>query len=132
MQKTKRCTIGFRQRRPVNACFFQQMKGAVDIRANKIVGAVDRPVDVTLGGEVDDSAGLFSLQQVAKRIAINNVSLLETIVRMSFYRTQVAEIARVGQFVEIRDMRWLGGDPMQDEVRADEARAARDQDEILH
>ena len=51
---------------------------------------------------------------------------------MGFDRPQVVEIARVGQLVEIQDARGFGGNPLENEVRANEAGAAGDEDEIFH
>ena len=116
VQETERGAIGFRKRRPVGARFFEQVECAVDVGANEIIGAVDGAVDVALGGEVNDGTRLFAPQQVAQEIAIDDVALLEAIARMGLDRTQVVEIARVCQLVEIQDARRFRGNPLENEV----------------
>src|SRR5208337_1586968 len=117
---------------PIGTCFFEQVEGAVDVGADEIVGAVDGAVNVALGGEVNDGAGLSAPQQAAHKIAIDDVALLEAIARMGFDGTQVVEIARVCQLIEIQDARGFGGNPLENEIRANESSAAGDQDEIFH
>jgi hypothetical protein len=93
---------------------------------------VDGAVDMAFGGEVNDGARLFAPQQVAQEITIDDVALLETIVCVCLESTQVVEIARVCQLVEIHDARAFRGNPLENEVRAYEARATGDEDEIFH
>src|SRR5260370_36767898 len=123
MQETERRAIGLGKHRPVGSRFFEQAESAVDIGADEIVGAVDGAVDVALSGEVNDSAGSLALEQVAQKIAIDNVALLEAIARVGFDGTQVVEIASEGQLVGVQDGRGLRGNPLQHELRADEARS---------
>jgi hypothetical protein len=75
---------------------------------------------------------LFAPQQVAQEIAIDDVALLEAIARVGLDGMQVVEIARVCQLVEIHDARRFRGHPLENEVRANEARATGDEDEIFH
>ena len=51
---------------------------------------------------------------------------------MGFDGTQIVEIARIRQLVEIQDARAFRGNPLQNEVRANEASATGDEDEIFH
>src|ERR1700693_130005 len=132
MQKAERRALGLGKRRPVGTRFFEQAECAVDVGADEIIGAVDGAVDVALGGEVNDGARLFAPQQVAQEIPIDDVALLEAIARVGFDGTQVVEIARVCQLVEIQDARRFGGNPLENEVRAYEARATGNEDEIFH
>src|SRR6266481_5248628 len=132
VEETERGAINFRKRQPIGACFFKQTECAVDIGADEIIGTVDGAVDVALGGEVNNGARLFAPQQVAQEITIDDVALLETIVCVRLDGTQVVEIARVGQLVEIQDAGRFRGDPLENEVRANKARATGDEDEIFH
>src|SRR5260370_41652919 len=132
MQETERRAIGLGKHRPVGSRFFEQAESAVDIGADEIVGAVDGAVDVALSGEVNDSAGSLALEQVAQKIAIDNVALLAAIARVGFDGTPVVEIASVGQLVEIQDSRAFRGNPLENEIRANEARAPGDENEIFH
>ena len=130
--ETKRRAIRFRQRRPISARFFKQAECAVDVGANKIVGAVDGPVDMALGGEMNDRARLFAPKQIAQTISVDDVAPLKAIARIAFDGSQVLEIAGVSQLVEIDDPRTLRGNPLENEIRADEARATGNQDSIFH
>src|SRR5208282_1130081 len=132
VQKTEGCAIGFGKRRPVGSRFFKQVECAVHVCADEIVGAVDGAIDVALGGEMNDGAGLFAPQQVEQKIAIDNVALLEAIARMGFDGAQVVEIACVSQLVEIQDAGRFRGNPLEDKVRANEASATSDKNEIFH
>ena len=132
MEEMERFAIGFRKRQPVGARFLEQAECAVDVGADEIIGAVDGAIDVALGGEVNDGARLFAPQQVAQEIAIDDVALLEAIARVGLDGMQVVEIARVCQLVEIHDARRFRGNPLENEVRANEARATGDEDEIFH
>ena len=51
---------------------------------------------------------------------------------MGFDGTQVVEIACVGQLVEIQDARAFRVNPLENEVRANEASTTGDEDEIFH
>ena len=87
---------------------------------------------MALGGEMNDGARLVALQQALDKFAIHNVALFEAIARMGLDRAQVIQIARVGEFVEIDDVCGFFGDPLQNEVRANEAGAAGYENEIFH
>src|SRR5438552_13652387 len=132
VEETERRAIGFRKRQPVGSRFLEETECAVDVGADEIIGAVYGAVDVAFGGEVNEGARLFAPQQVAQEIAINDVALLKAIARMGVDETQVVEIARVCQLVEVQDACRFRGDPLENEVRANEACATGDEDEIFH
>src|ERR1700722_6363425 len=123
MQKAKSAAIGLGQRGPVGTSFFKQREGSVDVRADEIVGAVNRSVDVALSCEMNDGARLFASEQSGEGFAVQNMAALETVVRVSFDCVQVVEIAGVSELVEIDDARVLGGNPLEDKVGADKASA---------
>jgi hypothetical protein len=54
MEESERLLLGRRQRRPVRPGGLQEPEGAHDVCIDEVARAVDRPVDVALGGEVDD------------------------------------------------------------------------------
>ena len=98
---------------------------------------MDGAVDVAFGSEVNNGAGPLASQQMPDEIAIDNVSLPEALAGMVLDGTQIVKIAGVGEFVEIENAERFGGravcgKAVQDEVGADEAGAAGDQDEIVH
>src|ERR1022692_445196 len=132
MQETERRAIRFRERGAVSPRLLQQAEGTVDVGANEIVRPVDGAIDVAFSREVDDGARLFPQEQFAQQVAIDDVALLEPIMWVGFDGAQVVEIARVSQFVKVQNTRAFGSDPLQDEVRANEARATGDEDQIFH
>src|ERR1700733_13760481 len=132
VKKAEGCAIRFRKLRPIGSGFLKQAKGAVDVGADEIIGTMNGAVYVAFGGEMNDRARLFAPQQFEQIFAIDYVSLLETIARIGFDRTQIVEIARVGQLVEIDDARSSRGDPLQNKVGADKAGATGDENEIFH
>ena len=81
----------------------------------------DRPVDVRLGGEVDDRVAV--LRRAGDGVRVGDVAMVELVLDAF----EVGAVAGVGELVEHHDvLAALGQAP--GEVRADEARAAGDED----
>jgi hypothetical protein len=89
-------------------------------------------IDVALSGEVDDGTWLLYDEYLAQSISIQDVALLKAVARMVLNRLQIAEIAGVGELIEIQQTRRLLRDPLQNEIRADESGAAGDENQIFH
>ena len=87
-------------------------------------------VDVALGGEVDD--GVDAGDELGDEVGVADVALDEAVAlgeRRAVDVAQVVEVAGVGQLVEVDDLVVVvRRQEMADEVAADEAGAARDQD----
>src|SRR5258708_7757180 len=132
VEEPERGAIGFWKCQPVGSCFLKQAECAVDVGADEIIGAVDGAVNMAFGGEMNDGTRLFAPQQVAQEITIDDIALLEAIAWVGLDGAQIVEIAGVCQLVEIQDTRRFGGNPLENEVRAYEARATGDEDEIFH
>ena len=96
-----------------------------DLGVDELARVEDRPVDVRLGGEVHDrlAPGAGELD----RRSVGDVAVVE-LVRDA---REVGRVARVGEPVEHDHVVADRGAPL-DEVRADEPRAARDQDPHRH
>jgi len=115
--------------------------GAHDVGAHEGFRAEDGAVDVALGGEVDDRVDLVLGKEALDEGAVADVTLDKHIAALGagFFRRlpiarldvgEVFEVARVGEGVEIDDAPrkiWAPEEPV-DEVRADEAGAAGDED----
>ena len=88
----------------------------------------DRPIDVRLGGEVDDVVG--GLDQRRGDGGVGDVAVDEGVPRVVDRRSRrFSQPARVGQLVERRDVPvGVRGDRVADEVAADEPGAAGDED----
>ena len=128
MHEAKRGALGGRQRRPPRARRVEQAERADDVGLDERGGAMDRTVDVRFGGEVDDGARTVLREQRRDQRAVADVAAHEIMPRVIGQRREVAQVAGVGEQVEI-DHRLAGrGEPVQHEVGADEAGAAGDQD----
>ena len=116
---------------PVGAGGFEEVEGADDVRLDELGGAVDGPVDMGLGGEVHDGAGLMLGEQARNQFGIPDIAADKGVAWISLEGGKVLEIAGVGELVEIDDGVLLQGDPVEDEVGTDEAGSAGDED-CLH
>jgi len=119
--------LGVTQVVPVAAYYFEQMEGADDVGLDEVFRAVDGAVDVALGGEVDDGARLLFGEQFADQGAVADVALDEDVALVAVQAGEVLQVAGVGEFVEIEDRLVVLSQPVEDEVRADEAGAAGDE-----
>lgn len=63
VEKAERGAVGTVERRPVGSRLLKQAECAVDIRADKIIGAMNGAVDVAFGGKMNDGSRLFAPQQ---------------------------------------------------------------------
>jgi hypothetical protein len=91
---------------------------------------MDRPIDMRLGGKIDDRPRPVPCQQLRHDCAIADVAAHEFVPGIMGKRSEIAEVAGVGEQVEIEDRLALCGEPIQDEVGADEAGAAGDEDHV--
>ena len=98
----------------------EQHLRAAELRAAEVLGAQDRAVDVCLGREVDDRLAAGGCARDVVRL--RDVAVVELDVA-----GQVRAVARVGQLVEHDDLVACAQQPLR-EMRADEARAAGDED----
>src|SRR5258708_1072116 len=75
---------------------------------------------------------LVVAEEGGEELRIEDIAWLEAIARVGLDGAQIVEIAGVCQLVEIQDTRRFRGNPLENEVRAYEARATGDEDEIFH
>ena len=105
----------------------EQDVGAVDVGQDELAGVVDRPVDVGLGGEVDD--GLDPGEEAPDQVPVPDVAHDEFVAGVLLDVAEVVQVPGVGQLVQVDDPRLLvAAQEKADEVAADEARPARDED----
>jgi hypothetical protein len=109
---------------PVGSRRLQQREGAFDVRLDEGTRAVDASVDVALGGEVQHGARAVLGQQAVDERAITDVAVHEDMPCVALQRGQVAQVAGVGEGVEIDDGLVALRQPVEDEVAADEAGAS--------
>ena len=97
------------------------------VRAEEPARIDDREAVVRLGGEVDDHPDLLAPHRALRKLAVADVSLDERDPVLD--RGQIGTVARVReQVVDDHVVVRIPLEPVVDEVRADEARAARDEE----
>ena len=127
MQEAECIPFAAGQARPVAARRFQQAEGTVDIGGDKFCRTVNRTIDMAFGGKVHDRARPVRLQQFRHLGAVTDVGLHEDMAAVVPQTNKIIQIAGIGQLVVIED--WLVAlrQPVEHEIRADEAGAACDQ-----
>ena len=92
----------------------------------KAAGAVDRAVDVALGGEMHHGVGLELKKDFRHRRPVADIGPAKAVARVFLNGSKRGKIARVGQFVENKDVVFCMGDQVADQRRPDKARATGD------
>jgi hypothetical protein len=116
----------------VGADSFEQAEGADDVGLDEVFRAMDAAVDVRFGGEINDGARLVLGEQPGDKIEIADVALDEEVARVAAQGCEVLEIAGVGEHVEDEDG-FIGlGQRVEDEVAADEASTAGDENSHIY
>ena len=88
---------------------------------------MDGAVDMGFGGKIDDGARPVLGQQPGDQVESPMSPWTKHVARIAVQRCQVLQIAGVGELVEVDD-RLVGlRQPVEDEIAADEAGAAGDQ-----
>src|SRR5262249_42310833 len=101
---------------------------AEDVGADERPRVQDAAIDVALGREVQDRVD-SPTHDVPHGAAVGHVALDKAVARLAGKVGQVGEVAGVGEGVEMDDrVVGLGGQDMADEVTADEAASAGDED----
>ena len=115
----------------VLASRLQQRVGSEDVGLDERARLHQRAVDVRLRREVHDVVGLCQQRGDDGRVA--DVALHESVSWIVRHLAQVVRVAGVRQLVQVDDARVRpGAQQPQDEVRADEPAAARDQVGATH
>ena len=115
----------------IGARAFQQAVGAHNVGGDEILGAMDRTVDMTLGGKVDDGARAALGQQPRHQRGIADVALHKDMALIALQRLQVGQIAGVGELVEVQHGFVGLGQPVQNEVAANETRAPSNENHVF-
>ena len=118
---------------PVFPCRLEQRERAQDVRTREGERIPDRAVDMAFGRKVDDPVDVILPEQRPQHIQVADVTLLEHVVRGILDVPQVGKIPGIGQLVEVDDpVIGVFVHEKADYVRADKARAARNQDGAFH
>ena len=79
-----------------------------------------------LRGEVNDGANGVASEQLADQFAVGNVAVHKGVRGVRGKRVEIVGVAGVGERVKINDGFIAVGEPILNEITADEARAAGD------
>ncbi len=125
--------VALRQALPIELGSLEEREGAHDVGLSEGEGVLDAAVHVALSGKVDNAVDMLALHEGVDGVKIANVGTDEGVVGLILDVLQVGEVAGVCQFVDIDDV-ILGVfvHEKTDDVAADEARSASDDDSILH
>ncbi len=124
MQESKRLALAVGQCLPVRTCGLEQMERAFDVGSHESGRPVDTAVDMALGGKVHDRARSVFGQKPIEQGPVADVAAHEAVARVAFERSQIFQVAGVGECVEIDDRLVALREPVEHEVAADEAGAA--------
>ena len=116
---------------PISAARFEQGEAALDVGAHERARAVDRAVDMAFGSEMQHRTRAMLGQQPRHQSRVADVAVHEHMPRIAAQGLEVAQVAGVGEQVEV-DHRFIRlREPVEHEVTADEAGAPGDQDHAL-
>ena len=104
------------------------MKVPVDVGPDELAGAVDRAVDVRLGGQVHHGVGLMLLEDPGDLRGVADVDMLEVVAGVVPGLGQRGEVAGVGQLVDVDDLGLGLANELADDGRTDETGTAGQQD----
>src|SRR5262249_49151659 len=111
--------------RPVATRFLQQGECSYDIRANEFGRAIDRTVDVRLGGKMDDSTEPMAFEYPSDGGRIADVDSLEAVSVIVSNLGDGIGVPRVRQLVDVDHDLGRVRDQLTDYGGADEPRTSR-------
>jgi hypothetical protein len=109
---------------PVGAHAFEQVEGAHDVGVDEIAGAVNGAVHMALGGKIHHGSGLVLCQQAGDQCRIAKITLHKHMATILAKGSQVLQVARVGEFVQVDDGLVGLSQPIEHKVAANKAGAA--------
>ena len=112
---------------PITAHRVQQVERAHDVRLNELPRPVDGAVHMALGRKVHHRARPVLGQQSRQQRRVADVALHEHIARVPVQTRQRLRVPRIGQLVQIQHRLLRSREPVQNEIGANKAGAARDE-----
>ena len=85
-----------------------------------------------LGGEVHNGTRLVLGEDFVEKGAVADIASNKDVAGITFKRSKILRVSRVGELVEIDNGGGLRLEPIKDEVGADETRAAGDENGVFH
>jgi hypothetical protein len=109
----------------------QQLKRADQVSLNELARPVDGTVHVALGGKMHHCVRSELSENLVNKSVVVNTSFDKEVIGGIGDAFQVAQISRVGQFVEVNNS-IAAGHPAQDEIRAYETGSSSDKQRLRH
>jgi hypothetical protein len=114
---------------PEKATGFEQVESANDVGLDEVAGAADRTVHVRFSRQMENVRDAVFLEDAENRRFIAQVHFFKGILGMLFDGLKVRKMAGVGQAIQIDQSLNFGPvNNVMNEIRADEARAAGDEE----
>ena len=120
------------QRSPVTQCPFQQVERALNIRCYEVFGAQDGPVNVALGGEMNDSSWLVFQQEIVDKPEIVDVAPDEDVAGIAIDGGQILYVTRISELIKIDYRSAAVANPFEHKIGANKARSASYKNAIGH
>ena len=87
---------------------------------------VNRAINMRFSSEMDDTIWLEVIYCRLNQLGVGYIAFYKLVAFMASNRSKVIQVSGVGELIQVEDVVVCLGDLLQDEVGADEARAAGD------
>ncbi len=114
MNKTKLLSTARAQREPVVRRAAQEAHGADNVRLNKLLGPVYRPINVTFGCQMQDRVRPVLCKNGSYRSSIAHIGLFKKKARVCPGGLQCLQICGIGQLVDVDNYRIRFGKKLPD------------------
>ena len=114
------------KRLPVVPCCLQKPETSEHVGLDEVFGAMDGAIHMRFGSEIDDGTRPVFSQELRHQRTVANIALHEHMARVALDTlARLQQVARIGELVEIDNALRGAAQPVEYEIGADEAGAAR-------
>jgi hypothetical protein len=131
MQEPETIPLPSLKGRVIGACGLKQAERPHYIRLDKSRRPPDAAINMGLCGEVYDRSRTMPAKQLQDQLLITDIASHEDMPWVFMQPVKVLEVPRVSKRVKIHHMLIADGEPIPDEIAADEACAPGDKDHDL-
>lgn len=127
LEEAERCLSVRRHVAPIGQRGLQKPVRADDVCLNEAVRILDRTIDMTLRGEIEYGTRPVFCQNVQYGVNVRDIGLDEIMALALERLSKILEISGIGQLIDINDRLGRVPEPIIDDIRPDETRAAGNQ-----
>src|SRR5580704_13085723 len=109
------------KRRQVGTRSFKQMKRSEHVGAKEGFGAQNGPIDMAFGGKVDDRRRPVIGEQPVHGLAVADIAPDEDMVGVALKRSEVAQVACIGEKIEVDHPAFVLRNPIKNEIRSNKS-----------